>query len=301
MQVYLSTKSGSHVFNRVGPRGYPIDYTILRRYILNCLDIFPTWLCGWYIRRFYLDPMFDHKLYAVEPTSNLFAKDPVFNDQIGSRLLSGAVVQKKDVAGFTENGVIFESEDQVTKVDAVIMATGYDWKFPFLEEGIVVQEKDGMINLFKCIWPPHLKHTTFAVVGFVLPFGPGFPIGEIQCRYVANVLSGKGKLPSLDVMMKDIKKRHVANVARYLPNDKTSVRVDFVQYCDEIASEIGAKPNLWKLLFTDFLLFWKLMFGPCVSYQYRLEGPHKWEGARDAIMTVDERLHFPLVKDKKRK
>ncbi|PIO57186.1 hypothetical protein TELCIR_21410, partial [Teladorsagia circumcincta] len=33
-----------------------------------------------------------------------------------------------------------------------------------------------------------------------------------------------------------------------------------------------------------------IYFGPCVPYEYRLEGPHPWSGARNAIMTVDERV-----------
>ncbi|KAK5986840.1 hypothetical protein GCK32_011453, partial [Trichostrongylus colubriformis] len=33
-----------------------------------------------------------------------------------------------------------------------------------------------------------------------------------------------------------------------------------------------------------------IYFGPCVPYQYRLQGPHPWKGARDAIMRVDERV-----------
>lgn len=27
-----------------------------------------------------------------------------------------------------------------------------------------------------------------------------------------------------------------------------------------------------------------------MSYVYRLKGPHRWEGARDAIVSVDERV-----------
>lgn len=296
--MFLSTRSGTHVINRVGPHGYPIDYIVLRRYLTQLLDKLPPWLCAWYIRKMYLDPKFDCKLYPVEPNNHVLAKDPVFCDHFSSRLLSGAVQQKKDVTRFTEDGVVFESEDQVTKVDTVIMATGYDWKFPFLEDGIIVQEKDGRINLFKCMWPPHLKHQTFGVVGFVLPYGPGFPVGELQCRYLTQVFAGKCKLPSVEVMLKDIEERHAKNKMRYVPNNKNSLRVDFVQYCDDLASEIGVAPNFLKIFLTDIRLFWKLVFGPSVSYQYRLEGPHKWEGARNAIMTVDERLHFPLLKEK---
>lgn len=47
------------------------------------------------------------------------------------------MVVKQIVKSFTKDGVIFEGEDEVTKIDAVVMATGYEIKFPFLSENIM--------------------------------------------------------------------------------------------------------------------------------------------------------------------
>ena len=33
---------------------------------------------------------------------------------------------------------------------------------------------------------------------------------------------------------------------------------------------------------------------PCTPYQYRLQGPHPWAGARDAIMTQWDRVFHAL-------
>ncbi|PRD34430.1 UNVERIFIED_CONTAM: hypothetical protein NCL1_14632 [Trichonephila clavipes] len=44
-----------------------------------------------------------------------------------------------------------------------------------------------------------------------------------------------------------------------------SIRVDYVPYCDDIASQ---------------------------------QGPHAWEGAREAIMTSEDRMLWPLTKRK---
>lgn len=43
---------------------------------------------------------------------------------------------------------------------------------------------------------------------------------------------------------------------------------------DEIASEIGVKPNMVTLLKDDPILAVRCFFGPCISAQYRLQGPH---------------------------
>lgn len=294
--MYLSTRSGAHVINRVGKHGYPIDSILLRRYLVWLLDYLPTNFLSWYLETFYVDTVFDQSFYYSKPKYHLLSKEPVLNDHIASKLLSGSVVQKGNITKFTENGVYFDGEDILTEVDAVIMATGYTYGFPFLEEGVITTTDD-IINLYKCMYPPHLPHPTLAIIGFLNPMGPGFPMGEMQIRWACYLLLGKGKLPSKEVMMKDVIKRHRANAKRYCPGEKRSIRVDFVQYMDEIAKEMGVKPNLLKYLFTDFPLFLRLLFGPSVSYQYRLEGHGKWEGAREAIMTVEERMQWPLRKN----
>ncbi|GBM78080.1 Dimethylaniline monooxygenase [N-oxide-forming] 2 [Araneus ventricosus] len=167
-------------------------------------------------------------MYTVKPNHWVLSKDPVLNDHFGSKLLSGSIVQKPNIQRFTENGVIFEGDKEVTEFDVVIMATGYTWKFPFLEEDILERE-EGRINLYKWMFPPYLPHATLAIMVFILTFGPEFPSGELQARRVTQILA-------------------------------------------------------------DTKLLLKILFGPSVSYQYRLEGPHSWEGAREAIITTMDRV-----------
>lgn len=63
---------------------------------------------------------------------------------------------------------------------------------------------------------------------------------------------------------------------------------------DEIAEELGVKPDMWKLFRNDRRLWCKLYFGPSVPYQYRLTGPHSWEDARETIMKVADRIEAPF-------
>lgn len=293
--MYLSTRSGSWIFPRVGPYGVPMDYALLRRYLTTMQEIVPVSISSMYIEKLFLNSKFNHNLYNLRPQYPVFCKDPSINDALPLKLLTGAVTLKKNVKYFTENGVMFEGDSKITEVDTVIMATGYEWKFPFLEDDVVTTEKDGRINLYKCMWSPNLKHQTLAIIGFVLPFGPGFPLGEIQCRWVAQVFNDKIQLPNKLGMMEDIIRRHEGNLKRYRPGDKMSIRVDYVPYMDDIASQFGVKPSLIKMLFTDPKLFKSCFFGPCLSYQYRLQGPHKWCGARKAILSANERMKAPLI------
>lgn len=64
-------------------------------------------------------------------------------------------------------------------------------------------------------------------------------------------------------------------------------QVNYIQYSDELAEQVGCKPSLWKLLLSDPALAIRCLVGPCTPPQYRLTGPGVWPGAREAIMNAD--------------
>lgn len=44
------------------------------------------------------------------------------------------------------------------------------------------------------------------------------------------------------------------------------------------------------MLLRDPVLAIRQTFGPCAPYVYRTTGPHKWEGAREAILGIPDRI-----------
>jgi dimethylaniline monooxygenase (N-oxide forming) len=64
---------------------------------------------------------------------------------------------------------------------------------------------------------------------------------------------------------------------------------------EEIAELVGVRPNLLSLAFTDPKLALELLVGPCTPAQYRLQGPGKWEGARETIFSAEDRIRKPLM------
>ncbi|GIZ00903.1 flavin-containing monooxygenase 5 [Caerostris extrusa] len=91
-------------------------------------------------------------------------------------------------------------------------------------------------------------------------------------------------------MLQDIKLKEDQLNERYVSSPRHTVQVDYITYLDELANLIGSKPNLQKMLFTDPKLFWALVNGPSLPYQYRLCGPHAWSGAREAILGYNSRV-----------
>lgn len=278
----------------MGPYGYPLDWTLFNYDHKLFQKLLPQSWCNRLVEEVYINPRFSHDLYNLHPTIGAGDRDPAVNDDFPSRLMNGSIILKKNIKYFTEKGIVFEGEDDnVTEVDTVILGTGYVWKFPFLDEKDLVAEGT-KIHLYKCVFPPQLKHPTLAVIGFIVPLGPGFPCVEMQCRWASLILSGKCKLPTQKAMMIDIDKQYLSNVKRYGDSDRVFIHADFIVYLDDIAAKIGAKPNLIKLLLTDFNLFMKCTFAVFLPYRYRLIGPHRWNGARDAIFSAGQRMRAPL-------
>lgn len=81
-------------------------------------------------------------------------------------------------------------------------------------------------------------------------------------------------------------------ISRY--GNSTTIQTDYIVYMDELASFIGAKPNLLWLFLKDPRLAVEVFFGPCSPYQFRLVGPGKWSGARNAILTQWDRSLKPM-------
>lgn len=113
------------------------------------------------------------------------------NDALPNRILSGTVVLKGDIREFTEDGILFEDEDEVVKCDAVILATGYEVCFPFLDHSILWTENNH-VELYKYMFPPKLKHPhTLAAIGLIQAVGPAIPISEQQSRWFVQLMKGE--------------------------------------------------------------------------------------------------------------
>ncbi|GFT88498.1 dimethylaniline monooxygenase 5 [Nephila pilipes] len=291
-KVYLCSRRGAWIIPRVGPNGLPFDAVYVRRnlHLLRCLLPYSL-IC--YITEKQISARLDHDLYNLKPKHRIWSQHPTVSDALPIKLLSGTVVTRGAIKHFTRKGVVFEEEQEETEVDVVILATGYKVKFPFLDDDIL-PVRDNKVRLYKFIYPPDLPHATLAILGLVQPSGPGFPVSEMQARWVARIMSGKLNLPSKEVMNSEIDKKLEYMSKRYVNSQRHTLEVDFISYQDELAEQMGVKPDFFKMAVTDPKLFWALFTGPSLPYQYRLQGPHSWPGARDAILTYKKRLVAPL-------
>ncbi|KFO79556.1 Dimethylaniline monooxygenase [N-oxide-forming] 5, partial [Cuculus canorus] len=285
-QVFLSTRRGAWVLNRVGDEGYPIDTVLTTRMNTFLKDLLSPSMTNNYMEK-RLTARFDHSHYGLKPKHRVFDQHPTINDDLPNRIISGRVLVKPNIQKFTETSAIFD-DDTREDIDVVVFATGYSFSFPFLEGYVKVVENQ--VPLYKFIFPTDIEKPTLAFIGLIQPLGAIMPISELQCRWATRVFKGLNKLPPQQDMEDDIKHKKEAMAKRYVKSQRHTIQVDFIPYMDELACQIGVKPNLLRLLLTDPTLALEVFFGACTPYQYRLQGPGKWAGAREAILTQRQRI-----------
>ncbi|XP_005160478.2 si:dkey-239i20.4 isoform X1 [Danio rerio] len=291
-KTFLSTRKGSWVIGRMVEKGLPLDMMNISRVqdLMHCL--IPRALVNWIGERS-LNQRHDHKLYGLQPKHRILDHRPVINDDLPGRILVGELVLKPNVQTFHGSTVVFDDGSIEEKIDAVILCTGYDYKFPFLPDSLN-SSADGGMKLYRRIFPPSLERPTLAIIGLLQTRGPIMPAAELQARWATRVIKGLNHLPSAEKMSKRIEK----DIKPYLKSHPcpklASLQVDYIPYLDSIAKEVGACPNIAWLLMTDPALGLRVFLGPCTPYQFRLSGPGHWKGARQAILTQWERVAKPM-------
>ncbi|XP_056379589.1 flavin-containing monooxygenase 5-like isoform X2 [Hyla sarda] len=290
-QVFLSTRKGAWISNRVSTNGYPGDIAKLSRFLNLLQKMLPKSL-GNYMAEKEVNRRFNHGNYGLLPRHRYTSQQLTVNDDLPNRIVSGYVQVRSNVKEFTDTGVIFEDGTKEENIDAVIFATGYSFSFPFCEE-TVITVKENKVSLYKFMFPYHLEKPTLAVVGLIQPTGAIMPVSELQSRLASRVFKGLVQLPDKLNMTRDIIMKSFKMSERYVKSQRHTIQVDYLEYMDELAMLAGVKPNLFTMFLTDPRLAFHVFFGPCTPYQYRLTGPGKWHGAREAILTQWNRIIKP--------
>ncbi|XP_064482609.1 flavin-containing monooxygenase 5-like [Ornithodoros turicata] len=288
-QVHLSTRRGAWVMPRIGRFGRPTDLSLNTRALDTARRVLPeSAACHLFERR--LNSAFDHSLYNLRPEHRALNQQPFVSDVLPSRILSGTIRVHANVSRFNTDSVTFEDGEQVP-IDDVIFATGY-WKhFDFLPAEVAKCIREDRVDLYKLIFPTRLEHPTLAFVGLIDPIGAFWSVAEMQARFAVAVFTGKLSVPDTRSMLVEISQR-TRRIG--VKSDRYATQVRWIEYMDDLASSIGVRPNLARMAVKDPTLFLQCFTGPCLPYQFRLEGPHRWEGAREAIMTYEERVASAL-------
>ncbi|VDO86875.1 unnamed protein product [Haemonchus placei] len=252
---------------------------VFRRYLECIRGLTPDWIVNSIVEG-RLNKRFDHERYGLKPNHRVFSAHPTVNDELPNRIACGTIRVKPNILEFGERCITFEDGSRVENVDEVIFATGFQFHFPMVENGKLIPVQDNVVDLYEFMYPTETAdHNSLAPLGSIMP------ISEMQARLFYENLFGSQRIPSPAEMKKSIRDKRDAMNARYVASPRHTIQVRSLNLSTH--RNIKRAHPMWS---SNHVSIQNVYFGPCVPYEYRLQGPHPWSGARDAIMNVDERV-----------
>jgi thioredoxin reductase len=170
-------------------------------------------------------PKPDHKLLEAHPTVSA---------ELLSRLGHGDIEVKPNIDRFAGGRTVRFADGSEEEVDLVVYCTGYRITFPFFDESLI-SAADNRLPLYRRV--ASVDHPGLYFVGLIQPLGAIMPIAEAQSEWVADLLGGRGTLPSPAQMRAEIVEAGKKMRKRYVASKRHTIQVDFQPYLREIRRE----------------------------------------------------------------
>ena len=170
-------------------------------------------------------PKPDHKLLEAHPTVSA---------ELLSRLGHGDILVKPNIDRFSGGRTVRFADGSEEEIDLVVYCTGYKITFPFFDEKLV-SARDNRLPLYRRV--ASVEHQGLYFIGLIQPLGAIMPIAEAQSEWVADLLGGRGTLPSPAQMRAEIADAGRKMRKRYVASKRHTIQVDFHPYLREIRRE----------------------------------------------------------------
>ncbi len=165
-----------------------------------------------------------------KPDHDIFETHPLVNSEFIYFLKHDRIHIKPSIKKIEGNTVFFSDGSSGT-YDVLVMATGYQIDFPFLEDKLVrsFYKEDG-IYLYRLIFHPDYDDLFF--VGLIQPDGNIWILTELQAKLIAKKITGKWKPPAniKSQIAREVKERNEA----YLPSKRHLIEVNLYRYKKEL-------------------------------------------------------------------
>lgn len=185
--------------------------------------------------------------------------------EIVDLVAKGIVTPQNGIMDIHQKKITFETNDS-DNFDIILFCTGYKALkcMNFLDSKIMNTQK------YKHIF--YENDCSIMFVGFIRPYLTSIPmLSELQSRWVAKIICKKLSLPSSEYMKNENNKDKMIQKKEFpCSYDRLHILVDPYDYCNMIANNIKAQPNMTKLLFNDPKLLYMIIFGTWNHYIYRL-------------------------------
>ncbi|MCA9123137.1 MAG: NAD(P)-binding domain-containing protein [Planctomycetaceae bacterium] len=225
-KTFLSARRGAHIIPKY-IFGKPLD-RVVPRWVWQHT---PLWL---FKRVFNLALRISRgdlsRFGLPRPGHRLLEEHPTISSDLLNLIGHGKIQIKSAIRELQGDAVSFD-DDSVEPIDAIIYATGYNIKFPFLDD-TVLNPKGNRVPLYKYVVHPDYANLFF--VGLVQPWGSIMPLAEQQAEWIGDLLSARCSLPNREVMLRDIDCTNSAMQRRYVRSERHTIQVDFYRYLAEL-------------------------------------------------------------------
>jgi dimethylaniline monooxygenase (N-oxide forming) len=280
-KLYLSLRRGRWFLDRHTGARLPLDTRFSRR---------GRFLIGDYGGNFLGMAIFDamtgltlgrggHGIEEWQPAESVLRSFVNKSREVLHRVITGQVIPRRRVRAIDSRRVWFDGCEEPADIDMIIYATGFQQKYPFLPEANPKQA-------YKYVFDP--ADPTLAYAGTARPvFGSIPALAELQARWISAVFAGRCQLPSSEAMQKEIEKDHRRH-SKLFPVDHARLPnlVSHFEYADFIMKQLGIKPNLLKVFFTDNKRWRVLVSVPWTAFEALLTDPEQGQGAYNRIYKV---------------
>ena len=168
-----------------------------------------------------------------EPDHAVLHAHPTVSQDLLNRLGHGDITVRPNIDRF-EGSKIFFTDGTSGEYDVVVYCTGYRVSFPFLD-ATVVDAEDNHVGLYHRVVDP--DHPGLYFVGLIQPLGAIMPLAEAQAAWVADLVTGAGRLPSPSEMRREIASYDRRLRKRFVASKRHTIEVDFHAYRAELERE----------------------------------------------------------------
>lgn len=179
----------------------------------------------------YLERGAQHRYGLPPPEHSLGEEHPTISTELLPLIREGAIEPKPDVAALNRDRVSFVDGTEA-RVDTIIYATGYLTCFPFLD---FIEVEDNNLPLFHHVVHPSWPGLYF--LGLVQPLGALPPLAEAQADWVADLIEGRGVLPSSVEMEEAVEQQDAMLRRRYVNSRRHRTEVEVYPYLRALRKE----------------------------------------------------------------
>lgn len=224
--VTVSVRRGAHIIPKwVG--GKPVDQT----------SLLPSWVPR-RVRRKIAERLLalsvgDLSRFGLpKPDHALGEAHPTLSNEVPHLIRTRRIALKPAVVRLSSKCVHFSDGSDV-ELDAIVMCTGYNVRFPFFDPDFV-SAPDNRLPLFLRVHKPGVPNLFF--IGLCQTVGAILPIAEAQASWVAEQLAGEYSLPPTTEMFRTIQ-NHERNSSHYVSSRRHTMQVDPEAYLRALGQE----------------------------------------------------------------